>query len=80
MPLFIALKFLVLAGAIALGLLIRCLLVPLFAPIGEMRRTGVSTPDGDRAIAGVIARTRPAVLLIWVLVLAASLLGFARPV
>ena len=80
LPLFLALKLLVLAGAIALGLLIRRLLVPLFAPMVEMRRTGASTQAGDRAIAGVIARTRPAVLLIWVLVLAASVLGLARPV
>ncbi len=39
----------------------------------------VLVPKGDRAIAAVIARNRPAVLLIWVLVLAASLLAFARP-
>ncbi len=44
-----------------------------------MRREGASTLEGDRTIAGVIARTRPAVLLIWVLVLAASLLGLAKP-
>jgi hypothetical protein len=79
LPLFIALKLLLLAGAIALGLLVRRLLVPLFAPIIEMRRTGVSTRDGDRAISGVIARTRPAVMAIWGLVLAASLLGLAKP-
>jgi hypothetical protein len=78
-PLFIAVKLLLLAGAIALGLLVRRLLVPLFAPIVDMRRTGASTPEGDRAIAGVIARTRPAVMAIWVLVLAASLLGLAKP-
>jgi len=80
LPLFIALKLLILAGAVALGLLIRRLLVPLFPPIAQMRRSGESTPEGDRAIAGVIARTRPAVLLIWLLVLAASLLGLAKPV
>jgi hypothetical protein len=80
LPLFVALKLLILAGAIALGLLIRRLLVPLFAPVAEMRRTGAASLAGDRAIAGVIARTRPAVLLIWVLVLAASLLGLARPI
>jgi len=79
LPLFVALKLLILAGAIGLGLLIRRLLIPLFPPIAAMRRDGASTPEGDRAIAGVIARTRPAVLLIWILVLAASLLGLAKP-
>lgn len=78
-PLFIAVKLLLLAAAIALGLLIRRLLVPLFAPVAQMRKTGTSTPEGDQAIAGVIARTRPAVLLIWALVLAACLLGFEQP-
>jgi len=80
MPLFIACKLLILAAAVALGLLVRRLLVPLFAPIAAMRREGRPTDEGDRAIVGVIARTRPAVLMIWVLVLAASLLGLARPV
>ena len=79
LPLFISLKLLVLAAAIALGLLVRRLLLPLFAPIAEMRRNNRSTPEGDRAIAGVIARTRPAVVMIWMLVLAASLLGLAKP-
>jgi hypothetical protein len=79
MPLFIALKFLILGCAILLGLLLRRLLGPLFPPVVEMRKSGVSTPESDRVIAGVIARTRPAVVMIWVLVLAASLVGLARP-
>jgi len=79
LPLFIALKCLLLAAAIAMGLLIRRLLVPLFAPVIAMRQTGATTPEQDRAIAGVIARTRPAVLCIWAIILAASLLGLAKP-
>ncbi len=80
LPLFIASKLLLLAAAVSMGLLVRRLLVPLLPAIVAMRRTGIATPDDDRAIAGVISRTRPAVMAIWVLVLAASVLGFARPV
>ncbi len=78
-PLFIAAKFLLLAAAISMGLLVRRLLVPLFPPIIDMRRNNFSTPEGDITIAGVISRTRPAVIVIWALVLAASLLGLAKP-
>lgn len=78
LPLFIALKLLIVAVTIALGLLIRRQLVPLFPAIAALRRDGAS-PEVDAAIAGVIAHTRPVVVLIWVLVLAASLLGFATP-
>lgn len=78
-PLFIAAKFLLLAAAISMGLLVRRLLVPLFPPVIDMRRNNFSTPEGDITIAGVIARTRPAVMVIWALVLAASLLGLAKP-
>jgi hypothetical protein len=78
-PLFIAAKFLLLAAAISMGLLVRRLLVPLSSPIIGMRRDNVATSEGDIAIAGVISRTRPAVMVIWALVLAASLLGLAKP-
>lgn len=79
LPFFIAVKMLLLAACVGLGLIIRRQLVPLFPPIAAMRTQGPS-PEGDRAIAGVIAQTRPMVLLIWLLVLAASLLGIATPV
>ena len=78
LPLFIALKLLVLATAIALGLVVRRQLVPLFSPVREMLQTG-PTPATDTAIAGVIARTRPVVVALWLLLLTASLLGIAQP-
>jgi hypothetical protein len=79
LPLFIALKCIILAICIALGLLIRRQLVPLFPAIAAMRADG-PTPETDSAIAGVISRTRPVVVFLWILVLAACLLGIATPV
>lgn len=79
LPLFVSLKLLVLAACIALGLLVRRQLVPLFPAIIQMRETG-PTAETDRVIAAVNARARVSVLSIWALVLAASLLGIATPV
>lgn len=78
LPLFIALKLIVLAGCIALGLALRKLLAPLFAPIGEMMSTG-PTAQTDAAIAGVLARTRPVVVMLWMLLLVAAWLGISTP-
>ena len=79
LPLFIALKLLVLAGCITIGLIVRRQLVPLFPAIADLRENG-PTPQGDAAIRGVIAITQPTVMLLWGLVLVASFLGLATPV
>lgn len=78
LPLFIALKLLLLAGCITIGLIVRRQLVPLFPAIAALREHG-PTPEGDRAIRGVIAVTQPTVMCLWVLVLIASFLGLATP-
>lgn len=78
LPLFIALKLIVLAGCIGLGLALRKLLAPLFAPIAEMLATG-PTPQTDAAIARVIGRTRPVVVLLWLLLVVAAWLGISTP-
>ncbi|WP_298199430.1 hypothetical protein [Novosphingobium sp.] len=79
LPQFIALKLLVLAGCVALGLVVRRQLVPLFPAIVALRRDG-PTPAVDAVIRGVIAVTQPTVMILWALVLVASLLGLATPV
>lgn len=79
LPLFISLKLLALATCIAIGLLVRRQLVPLFPAIVALRENG-PTPDGDRAIAGVIAITQPTVMALWAVVLVACFLGIATPV
>lgn len=79
LPMFIALKLLVLAGCIVIGLIVRRQLVPLFPAIIALREHG-PTPEGDRVIKDVISVTQPTVLILWGLVLAASFLGLATPV
>jgi len=77
-PHFIAAKLLILAAAISLGLLIRVLLRPLMAPYAKMMATG-ATAETDAAITGVIRRSRPVVMLLWLLLLMAASLGLATP-
>jgi hypothetical protein len=79
MPLFIALKLLLLGAAIVLGLIIRRQLVPLFPAIGALRTQGPSEAT-NQAITAVLERTQVTVLCIWAVVLAASFLGIAAPV
>jgi hypothetical protein len=79
LPLFISLKLLALAVCISIGLLVRRQLVPLFPAIIALRENG-PTPEGDRTIAGVIAITQPTVIMLWIVVLIACLLGIATPV
>ncbi len=79
LPLFIALKLLVLAFCIFIGLLVRRQLVPLFPAIIDLKQNG-ATPEGDGIIKGVIAVTQPTVMALWVAVLVASFLGLATPV
>lgn len=79
LPLFLSLKLLALAGCVAIGLVVRRQLVPLFPAIAALREHG-ATPETNRAIAGVIGVTQPTVMLLWALVLLASFLGIATPV
>lgn len=79
LPLFIALKLLVLAGCVIIGLIVRRQLVPLFPAIIALRHNG-PTPEGDAAIRAVISVTQPTVIVLWGLVLLAAFLGLATPV
>lgn len=78
LPLFIALKMLLLAGCIMLGLMVRKVLAPLPQAIGTMLSSG-PTAGSDAALDGCLARARPLVLAIWVLIIAAASLGIATP-
>ncbi|MED5544904.1 MAG: hypothetical protein VYD90_06620, partial [Pseudomonadota bacterium] len=78
LPLFIALKLLVLAFCIFIGLLVRRQLVPLIPAIVDLAKNGAS-PEGDKTIAGVLAVTQPTVMTLWAAVLIASFLGIATP-
>lgn len=78
-PFFIAVKMCILAACVALGLIVRVQLVPLFGAIRTMVATG-PTPETDAIIAAVNSRARISVLTIWALVLTASFLGLATPI
>jgi hypothetical protein len=77
-PLFLGLKLLILAAAVACGLWVRALLAPFGPAFGALAASG-PTPEGDRVIAKTFARVRPVVLAIWALITAAALLGLWRP-
>ncbi len=77
-PLFLGLKVLILATAIATGLLVRQLIAPFGTAFATLVATG-PTPNSDQIIARALARARPAVMLIWLLLLTAAFLGFWRP-
>ncbi len=79
LPLFIALKMIILATCIGLGLVVRRQIVPLFTAFREMVATG-ATPETDVAIVRANGNARISVLTLWALLLAAAYLGIATPV
>ncbi len=79
LPLFLSLKLLLLAFAIAMGLLVRIALKP-FGPAYVALATQGASPDTDRIIKSSLNRARPAVVMIWLALLAAAWLGLSTPV
>lgn len=78
LPQFLAIKLLLLAAGVALGLLIRRQLAPLFPAVGTLRGHGASEPV-NTAIAGVLSSTQKSVMGIWAVVLIAAFIGIAKP-
>lgn len=78
-PLFIALKMIILGLCITLGLIVRKQIVPMFVAFREMVTNG-ATPETDAAISGANARARVSVLTLWALLLSAAFLGIWTPV
>lgn len=76
LPLFIALKLIILAACILTGLLVRRLTADLGPALGDLATGQI---DADERIARSLAQTRPAVLLIWLLLLTAAFLGLWTP-
>ncbi len=75
-PLFLNLKLLILAACVLIGLLVRRLTADLGPALGAL---AAGQADADDRIARSLAVTRPAVLLIWLLLLVAALLGLWKP-
>jgi hypothetical protein len=78
LPLFLALKLAIVATTIGLGLWIRTALAPFGPAFGHMIASG-PTPETDTIIATSLNQSRPAVVTIWVLLLAAAFLGLYQP-
>ncbi len=78
LPLFIALKLLVLAACFGLGLVVRRQLIPMFPAVRTMLATG-ATPATDAVMTDVLARVKIPVLTIWALLLIAAWLGISHP-
>lgn len=77
-PAFIAGKFLLLALAIAAGLMIRHTLAP-FGPAFAQMASGQGGEEADRIIAASLAKAKRYVFVIWAAVIAAAVLGVATP-
>lgn len=78
LPLFVILKLLILAAAIALGLMIRVALGP-FGPAFAEVATGSPSAEANAAIRASLAKAKPAVIGLWVLLLTAAFLGLGTP-
>lgn len=78
LPFFIALKLLLLASAIAFGMLVRRQLAPLFPAIAALRAQGASEATNS-AITATLQKTTRSVFCIWAIVFIASFIGLATP-
>jgi len=78
LPLFVALKLLILALAIACGLMIRRALKP-FGPAFAALVSGQGDASSDAAIAASLAHAKIYVLIIWAALIAAAALGVWTP-
>lgn len=75
---WIAAKLVIFAGLVLLGIGIRIQLRPFVAALGRLAG-GEATDDDNRVMRESLARVRPLVLLIWVGLVAASVLGIVKP-
>ena len=75
---WLAAKLYLFAFLVFCGLMIRRGLPPFIAGYAALA-AGRETPESDRAMAASLARMRPWVLLIWVGLVASTVLGVAKP-
>lgn len=81
LPLFIAVKLVCFASAIALGLFVRRLLAPLGPGLADLMSADLDQQSrGAEGLRVSLERVRPCVNLIWVLLLIAAYFGLATPV
>lgn len=75
---WLAAKLLVYVLCVACGLAIRIVAAPFGAGFARLTEQG-STPDVEAQISRSLARARPFVIAIWMLLIAAAYLGLAKP-
>jgi hypothetical protein len=75
---WLGIKLLLFAITIASGLVIRRVFAPFGAAFARLASEG-STPEIEQAIDTSLRRTRPFVILIWVCLIAAAVVGVAKP-
>ncbi|MEM9234292.1 MAG: hypothetical protein AAGA69_08650 [Pseudomonadota bacterium] len=79
LPIFLAIKYLALAGCILCGLLIRRTLTPLFPALAALAE-GRDTTTAQQTISRTLSKARPQVVMIWVLLLVTAFFGLWTPV
>jgi len=75
---WLAAKIVIFAGCVACGLVIRVVTAPFEPAFARLAAEG-STPTVETCINTSLARARPLVVVIWILLLVASYLGVAKP-
>ena len=78
-PLFLSVKLILLAVAIALGLLIRRVLSPLGPALAALAG-GQDVATGEAQLRTLMTRARPLVMMIWACLLAAAFIGLWKPI
>lgn len=73
LPAFLAVKFLLLAAAIFMGLMIRVVLKPLGPALAGL--AGDNTAAAEASLATTLKRARPLVMIIWALIVSAAFVG-----
>jgi hypothetical protein len=77
-PRFVAVKLIILAFCVVMGLCVRLALKP-FGPAFAKLAAGANDAESDRALRLSLDRARPFVLMIWLALAAAAWLGLATP-
>jgi hypothetical protein len=76
-PQFIAIKFILLAAAILMGLLIRIVLRPLGPALVAL--SGPSPAQAEQDVAAVLKKAKPLVMTIWLFIILAAFTGMLKP-
>lgn len=77
LPQFIAIKFILLAAAILMGLFIRTVLKPLGPALAAL--SGPAPEQAERDVSAVLRKAKPFVVCIWIFITLAAFTGLLKP-